>query len=37
VEILEGLVAGERIVVEGTQKARNGQVVKILATADSGS
>ena len=30
VEILEGLNAGERVIVEGTQKARNGQKVRVL-------
>lgn len=30
VEILEGLEPGERIIVEGTQKARNGQPVSVL-------
>ncbi len=30
VEILEGLSAGERVIVDGTQKARDGQAVKIL-------
>jgi membrane fusion protein (multidrug efflux system) len=30
VEILEGLESGERVVVEGTQKARDGQPVKVL-------
>ena len=30
VEILEGLSAGELVIVDGTQKARNGQPVKIL-------
>jgi len=30
VEILEGLEAGERVIVEGTQKARDGQVVRII-------
>ncbi len=35
VEILDGLEAGERIVVEGTQIARNGQPVTILDMAES--
>lgn len=35
VEILDGLEEGERVIVDGTQKARNGQPVKILATAES--
>lgn len=30
VEIVEGLAAGERVIVEGTQKARDGQEVTIL-------
>lgn len=30
VEILDGLVAGDRVIVEGTQKARSGQPVSIL-------
>jgi membrane fusion protein (multidrug efflux system) len=30
VEILEGLSAGERVVVEGTQKVRPGQPVEVL-------
>ena len=30
IEILAGLEAGERVIVEGTQKARNGQAVAIL-------
>jgi len=30
VEILEGLSAGERVVVDGTQKARHGQQVRII-------
>lgn len=30
VEILEGLAAGELVIVDGTQKARDGQAVKIL-------
>lgn len=29
VEILEGLAAGERVIVEGTQKARDGEVVQV--------
>ncbi|NND43834.1 MAG: efflux RND transporter periplasmic adaptor subunit [Xanthomonadales bacterium] len=32
VEIIEGLAAGERIIVEGTQKARDGQTVTIVET-----
>lgn len=32
VEILSGLSAGERVIVDGTQKAREGQPVSILAT-----
>lgn len=31
VEILSGLSEGERVIVDGTQKARNGQPVKIMA------
>ena len=34
VEILDGLEAGERVVVEGTQIARNGQAVSILKTVE---
>ena len=30
VEILEGLVSGEKVIVDGTQKARDGQKVKII-------
>jgi membrane fusion protein (multidrug efflux system) len=30
VEILEGLVSGERVIVDGTQKARDGQPVQII-------
>jgi membrane fusion protein (multidrug efflux system) len=30
VEILDGLSAGERVIVDGTQKARDGQAVRIL-------
>jgi membrane fusion protein (multidrug efflux system) len=33
VEILDGLREGERVVIEGTQKARAGQVVRPLAAA----
>lgn len=32
VEILEGLSAGELVIVDGTQKARDGQAVKILSS-----
>lgn len=35
VEILEGLEAGERVIAEGTQKARNGQAVTIMNTQES--
>lgn len=35
VEIADGLLAGERVIVDGTQKARDGQLVKILAKADT--
>jgi len=35
IEILAGLVAGERVIVEGTQKARNGQAVTIMKAATS--
>lgn len=35
VEILNGLKEGDRVIVDGTQKARNGQPVKILAAAAS--
>jgi len=33
VEVLEGLSAGERVIVDGTQKARDGQLVRILEPA----
>ncbi|MCW8924976.1 MAG: efflux RND transporter periplasmic adaptor subunit [Xanthomonadales bacterium] len=33
VEILDGLAAGERVIVDGTQKARDGQTVRILTPA----
>ncbi len=33
VEILGGLSAGDRVIVEGTQKARSGEVVRILDAA----
>jgi membrane fusion protein (multidrug efflux system) len=33
VEILDGLSAGERVIVDGTQKARQGQTVRILTPA----
>lgn len=33
VEILEGLAAGERVIVEGTQKARDGQSVTVVGAA----
>ena len=35
VEILEGLSAGERVIVDGTQKARDGQAVKILTKQEN--
>lgn len=35
VEILDGLSIGERVIVDGTQKTRDGQTVKILATAET--
>ena len=35
VEILNGLKEGERVIVDGTQKARDGQPVKILAAAEA--
>lgn len=35
VEILDGLTAGERVIVDGTQKARDGQLVKILEPAEA--
>ena len=36
VEILQGLKEGDRVIIDGTQKARNGQAVKILTvTAES--
>ncbi len=34
VEILEGLEPGERVIVEGTQKVRDGQSVRILRTRE---
>ena len=36
VEILEGLEAGDRVITEGTQKARNGQAVTILNIQEGG-
>ncbi|HSM68903.1 MAG TPA: efflux RND transporter periplasmic adaptor subunit, partial [Xanthomonadales bacterium] len=33
VEILEGLAEGERVIVEGTQKARDGQSVTVVGAA----
>ena len=35
VEILDGLSAGEMVIVDGTQKARDGQAVRILTRRDS--
>lgn len=35
VEILEGLAAGERVIIEGTQMVRNGQPVIILSSAET--
>jgi len=35
VEILDGLSTGERVIVDGTQKARHGQTVRILAPAET--
>jgi len=35
VEILEGLEAGDLVIAEGTQKARNGQAVTILNAQES--
>ena len=35
VEILEGLSAGEKVIVDGTQKARDGQPVSILRVEES--
>ena len=32
VEVLDGLVAGERVVAEGTQKARDGEIVRVIET-----
>ncbi|MDH3647529.1 MAG: efflux RND transporter periplasmic adaptor subunit [Gammaproteobacteria bacterium] len=32
VEVVEGLVAGERVITEGTQKARPGKAVRVLPT-----
>ena len=37
VEIIEGLTEGERIIIEGTQKARNGQPVTVLNPLEPGS
>jgi len=37
VEILEGLTAGERVVVEGTQMVKDGAQVKILTAATAGA
>lgn len=37
VEIIRGLSAGERIIVEGTQKTRDGQTVTILTTQEPGT
>jgi len=37
VEILEGLSAGEMVIVDGTQKARDGQAVKIMTRQDDSS
>jgi len=34
VEVLEGLVAGEVVVVEGTQKARPGETVRVVGTRE---
>lgn len=34
VEVLEGLTAGERVIVEGTQKARDGRPVSVLRTQE---
>ena len=34
VEILSGLVAGERVIVEGTQKARPGEPVTVQGTVE---
>jgi len=35
VEILDGLSTGERVIVDGTQKARHGQTVRILAPTET--
>lgn len=32
VEIIEGLTAGEKVIVDGTQKARDGQAVEVIET-----
>jgi hypothetical protein len=37
VEILGGLSAGETVIVDGTQKAREGQPVSILKNETAGS
>ncbi|MBT8063046.1 MAG: efflux RND transporter periplasmic adaptor subunit [Xanthomonadales bacterium] len=34
IEIIDGLAEGEQVIVEGTQKARDGQPVTILSTLD---
>ena len=36
VEVLEGLSAGDRIVVDGVVKLRNGARVSVVAPADAG-
>lgn len=35
VEIVEGLSPGERVIVQGTQKAREGQAVRVMATEEN--
>lgn len=34
VEVIDGLASGERVIAEGTQKARPGQPVRVLGVAD---
>lgn len=35
VEVVKGLAAGERLITEGTQKARDGQAVRVLAETNA--
>ena len=37
VEILDGLLPGERVIVQGTQKARSGQPVRVIRTQEAGA